>query len=230
MGLLDDIAKSHDKRRKDLDAAQAAATAEADRKQRESEEEKQRQETRRAQFEAGIQRGHRPWVGDPQYSVGGLHHGGIFEFSECGPDLDGRWVVVQLKVPDARPGSGEPTLWAARDDGEAPKPPYIQMVESAIREEIVNGRLKVIKAIPDEKVFEPETGESQVGGDVHSGFKSVKFAAEPARPTPPPAPKAPVAAPKPAPRPPERQTTTPARPTVTPKAGSSILRPFDDDD
>ncbi len=226
MGLLDDIAKSHDKRRKELDAAQAAETADAERQQREAEEAKQRQDAKRAQFEAGIQRGHRPWVGDPQYSVGGLHHGGIFEFSECGPDLDGRWVVVQIKVPDGRPGGGEPTLWAAREDGEAPKPPYIQMVESAIREEIVNGRLKVIKAIPDDRVFEPETGEAQVGGDAHSGFKSVKLAAEPPRPKAP----APVAAPTPAPRAPERPQATPARPAAAPKAGSSILRPFDDDD
>ena len=158
MGLLDEIAKGHGKKREEIDQkVLAQKQAEADAKAQ-AEEEARKKEEKRATFEASIQRGHRPWVGDPDYAVGGLHHGGAFEFSQCGPDLDGRYVVVKLEITRNK-GMGEPRLWAARETGQPPAPPYIEMVESAVREEIAFGRLTVISAIPKEMIVEAEGSE-----------------------------------------------------------------------
>ncbi len=146
MGLLDDIAKGHTSRRREVDGrVEAQSKAAAEEAQRLAAEAKRREE-KRAAFEASIQRGPKPWSFDVSHSVGSLHVGGTFEFVNA-EELDGKYVVVQVKIPKM-PADPPPTLWAARDDGNPPAPPYVQIDEATIREEIAYGRLRVLSTIP----------------------------------------------------------------------------------
>lgn len=155
MGLLDDITKGHSTKRGALDAKLEAQKQEAAERKAAAEAAVAERDAKFAKAEAGVQRGYRPWIGDPHYSVAGLHEGGTFEFRNVGPDLEGKYVVVRLEVTRNK-AQGEPRLWAARDDGQPPRPPYIEMYESAVREEIALERIKVISAIPKDKIVEAE--------------------------------------------------------------------------
>jgi hypothetical protein len=83
----------------------------------------------------------RRWAMDPDVrgAMLGLTPGGRFEMSGCGEDLDGVWRVVRLNM--AHPSPLERFLFAEREAGG---PPYIKMSEDAVREEIDEGRLKLL--------------------------------------------------------------------------------------
>ncbi|MCA9546270.1 MAG: hypothetical protein KC613_17820 [Myxococcales bacterium] len=83
----------------------------------------------------------RKWAADPDASICGLKVGGSLEFHNGGPDVDGVWVVQQLKMPlNAAPEAK--ILVASRPEGG---PPYIQISEADLAEELEIGNA-VIRA------------------------------------------------------------------------------------
>lgn len=83
----------------------------------------------------------RRWAMDPDVrdDLCGMVKGSRFEMSDCGEELDGVWRVVQLNL--SHPSPFERHLYAEREAGG---PPFIKMAEDAIREEIAEGRLKIL--------------------------------------------------------------------------------------
>ncbi|MCA9541247.1 MAG: hypothetical protein KC620_20240 [Myxococcales bacterium] len=78
----------------------------------------------------------RPYAADPRHNIFGLMPGAKFEMSDCGPDMDGLWVVVKVNGEDPDPAVRN--LVAARD---GVGPPYLKMTEEVLREELDVGRL-----------------------------------------------------------------------------------------
>lgn len=82
----------------------------------------------------------RKWAADPDANICGLKVGGSLRFSNGGPEVDGVWVVAQLKMPlNAKPDAR--ILVASRPEGG---PPYIQISESDLAEEIEIGNAEVL--------------------------------------------------------------------------------------
>jgi hypothetical protein len=81
------------------------------------------------------------WAMDPDVraDICGLVAGSRFEMSDCGEDLDGVWRVVQLNL--AHPSPLERHLFAEREAGG---PPYAKISEDAVREEMHDGRLRIL--------------------------------------------------------------------------------------
>ncbi len=95
----------------------------------------------RAAKEPEIETTPRRWAMDPDVrgDMLGLKEGGRFEMSDCGEDLDGVWRVVRLNL--AHPSPLERFLFAEREAGG---PPFIKMSEDAVREELHDGRLRLL--------------------------------------------------------------------------------------
>jgi hypothetical protein len=83
----------------------------------------------------------RRWAHDPDVTadIGGIRTGHRFEFSECGPELDGVWVVKGLDLN--HPNPAQRFLVAERPEGG---PPYIKMNEIDFLDELRIGRARIL--------------------------------------------------------------------------------------
>lgn len=84
----------------------------------------------------GIERQRRAYTADPRHNILGLIAGRRFAFVDSGEDLDGEWTVVKIEAE-----GGTSRLVASRD---GKSPPYVKIDEDVVREELGEGRLKLI--------------------------------------------------------------------------------------
>jgi hypothetical protein len=130
MGLLDDIINDHK-------VDQIQKKREADEYVEELKKHHQREQVDQNQLE--IQKERQTWFGDPNHTICGLNQGNKFEFMHCGPELDGLWVVAKVVAPlDGR--AAERKIIAMRPTGG---PPYVELTEEVLREELELGRIKI---------------------------------------------------------------------------------------
>ena len=130
MGLLDDILNDHKveqiQKKRAEDQHVEALKAEHQRVQVDQEQ-------------LDIQRGHQTWFGDPEHTICGMSQGDRFEFVDCGAELDGVWVVAKVIGPiDGETPARK--LVAMRPTGG---PPYAEITEDVLREELALSRIKI---------------------------------------------------------------------------------------
>jgi len=139
VGLLDDMLEKHDDERKT-------------KKQREAEFMAVPVAVEPvAQDQLDIQEGPQTWFGDPSHTICGMSPGNAFEMLDCGEELDGLWIVAKVDAPPGAPDERR-KLVAHREAGG---PPYMQITEDVVREEIEAGRL-----VPKKREVTPEAAPS----------------------------------------------------------------------